>query len=103
MSVLLEERIYRAETVANAAKSTADQATQKIVDHEKLCADRYNNITSSIARLEGIIKWAGVTGFGIIMTALGWLAVQQWTLVQDRLSAVETNHVEPPKQSLRTD
>lgn len=64
--------------------------TNAINAHEDLCAERYGNIHTSLARLEGIFKWAGVTGFGVMITLLGFLAAQQLSANDAARKAADT-------------
>jgi spore coat polysaccharide biosynthesis predicted glycosyltransferase SpsG len=75
------------------AKELAKSAQVRILSHEELCAERYENIKASISDLKSIIKWAGTTMFGIIMLMLGWLAVQLYENNQARLNNLENPSV----------
>lgn len=64
-------------SVAYEALNLGKANKQAMEAHEDLCAERYGNIHAAIGRIEGILKWAGVTGFGVIITLLGFLLAQQ--------------------------
>lgn len=75
---------------ADAALTMGRANTNAIAAHEDLCAERYGNIHAGLARLEGIFKWAGVTGFGVMITLLGFLVAQQLTANNEARRAADT-------------
>jgi len=82
------------------ALTMAREAKQEIDGHEKICAERYDNINKQIAEIKSgmaaqfaevksdvaakfgevkkILAWAGVTMLAIIVGALSWSLQQQW-------------------------
>lgn len=53
---------------ATGAMARAESAHQKIEDHEKLCAERYGNINSTLDELKKLV-WGvilGVAGFALM-------------------------------------
>lgn len=75
---------------AEVALTLSRENKSAITAHEDLCAERYGNIHAGLARLEGILKWAGVTGFGIIIALLGFLALQMLNANADARRAADT-------------
>lgn len=80
--------------IAYDALNLGKQNARDIEAHEDLCAERYRNINESIAELKSefrstsneqkqILKWAGTTAFGIIITMLGFLGVQVYNANQE--------------------
>jgi len=90
-----DDRLREVERVATDAMAKAEQAEQRMLGHEALCAERYFDIRSDLGRLEGIIKWVGSTVTLAVLGVLGWLLVQSWTGTQDRLSDIEHHQVQP--------
>ena len=77
-------------SVAYAALALAQSNEQAIGAHEDLCAERYGNIHKEIAELKGLFKWGGVTGFGLLMTVLGFLVVQMLNANTEARKAADT-------------
>lgn len=67
-----------ASRVAYEALNLSKQNTRDIEAHEDLCAERYKNINTSISEIKSILKWAGTTGFVIIIGLLSFLAKAQF-------------------------
>jgi len=76
--------------VAYEALNLSKQNTQKIDAHEDLCAERYGHINSSIGEIKSILKWAGTTGFLIIIGLLGFLAKTTWEAKEQAQMAAST-------------
>ena len=90
-----DTRLRDVERVACDALSKAEQAEQRMLGHEALCAERYGNIRGDIDRIEGTIKWVGSTVTLAIFSVLGWLLVQSWTGTHDRITNIEAHQVQP--------
>lgn len=80
--------------VAQEAKGLAHKALNKIEGHEELCAERYKNIHSTLNLIMRVLAWGGSSLIIVLITALGWLAVQQMSLLQHQSDLVEyaTSH-----------
>lgn len=77
-------------SVAYEALNLSKQNTRDIEAHEDLCAERYNNINNSIGEIKSILKWAGTTGFLIIIGLLGFLAKTTWEAKEQAQEAAAT-------------
>lgn len=64
--------------IAYEARNLARQNARDIEQHEDLCAERYAGIHDKIGEIKGMLKWAGGTGFSIIIGLVGFLAVQMF-------------------------
>lgn len=74
---------------ASGAMARADAAHQKIEDHEKLCAERYANIHSTLGELKTGQRGHSRAAWGIVLALLGWMAAQVWTAGQTRIDRLE--------------
>lgn len=66
------------EEIAYDALNLAKQNERDILQHEKICAERYLGINNSVAELKSLIKTGMGWGFSILMAMLGFLLVQQF-------------------------
>lgn len=57
------------------ARRRADKAQSDIESHEEICAERYQNINSSIGDLKSDIRRGGTLAAGMIISLLAWFAV----------------------------
>lgn len=57
------------------ARRRADKAQGDIESHEEICAERYQNINSSISDLKSDIRRGGSFAGAIIISLLAWFAV----------------------------
>jgi hypothetical protein len=69
---------------------------QAMESHEKICAERYENIHSSIEEIKqgnekiwGIMWKAGVGGFSLLLTILGFLTMSLLTANQQTQRAIQ--------------
>lgn len=76
--------------VAYQALNLSKQNERDINAHEDLCAERYAHINTSISEIKGILKWAGTTGFLIIIGLLGFLAKTTWEAKEQAQQAAST-------------
>lgn len=65
------------ESMAQQALYLAKQNARDIESHEDICAERYAGIHGAINEIKSTIKWAGTTGFAIIISVLGFLLMNQ--------------------------
>jgi len=65
------------ESVAYKALNLAKQNARDIEKHEDVCAERYQGIHDALDEIKGVLWKAGAGAFGIIITMLGFLLVQQ--------------------------
>ena len=63
--------------VDQVARDKAQQALEEISGHEKLCAERYDNINETMKVIKSILGWAGGSLFAILIATLGWMISQQ--------------------------
>lgn len=78
------------DSVAYAALALAQSNEQAIASHEDLCAERYGTINKQLDELKGLFKWGGVTGFGLLMTVLGFLVLQMLNANTEARKAADT-------------
>lgn len=65
---------------------TVAGAYEKIEAHEDLCAERYKNIHEKLGDLKGTLNkavWGIVT---VLISVIGWMAVQLWDGTQARIA-----------------
>ena len=62
-------------------RQTVAGAYQKIEGHEELCAERYKNIGERLDEMKGGAKTQSRLLMGVLLSLLGWMAVQLVTPV----------------------
>lgn len=70
-------------------RQTVAGAYDKIAAHEDLCAERYKNIHESLGDLKDSASTSKKTLWGVLLTLLGFMAVQLYTANDARLEALE--------------
>ena len=77
---------------------TVGGAYDRIQSHEELCAERYRNIHASMGDLKSDLRLL-IRGMAVvIITVLGWLAIQLWGTVVGgpRAASAATVYSIPP-------
>ncbi|QTC88118.1 hypothetical protein [Brevundimonas pondensis] len=59
-------------------RQTVAGAYAKIDSHERECTLRYEALNNSIRDLKDGMKWVIRLAIGIMLSLIGWLAVQLW-------------------------
>lgn len=63
--------------MAYQALNLAHSVDQAVKSHEAICAERYAGIHSAIKDIKAVLWKAGAGAFGIILSMLAYLVVQQ--------------------------
>lgn len=70
--------------VAYEARNKAYQVERDQLNHEKLCAERYEGINTSLASLRSILLWGGGVFSTVVLGALGFMTVNLITTNDQR-------------------
>lgn len=71
-------------------RQTVAGAYQKIEAHEDICAVRYESINKTLDELKADVKGSRNVVWGVLISLLGFMAVQLWTGQQDRIARLES-------------
>lgn len=70
--------------VAYEARNRAEAAHDKIDGHERLCAERYQNINKSMDDLKTGLKWLTALLLSVLIAVSGWSLTQQVSSVNQK-------------------
>lgn len=74
--------------VAYEARNRAEAAHDKMDAHERLCAERYQNINNSMSDLKTGLKWLAGLLLSVLIAVSGWSLTQQATSVTQKQDAL---------------
>jgi len=78
---------------------TAQEALNRVNNHEELCGLRYAAIDNTLKELKGWLRWGGSTAFIIIVGMLAWSLKAQFDAVQQK-SALDAARIATLEQQL---